>query len=364
MNEVVADNKLFSLSEWYQELGLELTEDFRKEDNDKRERLEVLFREIGLLYDRPDKFSALAVRERSAEFLDYLKTNRDRLCAFRLIPDDPKLPKLRMRGKSVGQALAWLDEQAIDFSQYRLDIVPHPAKCVWSAIFLVKPEGVVGEIIAGGHSLLTMGNAEKLPLLFRFDYANWQFSENDPAAEAVVKAALEQIKVADNEPLKESLKEKLGCSFFHDYLAGYWEFTVWEDGKIYFIDYNRLLDARLDLNNYTVINSELGLNGAVGYPGKASGPVVKVEEAEITGKDFPAGSILVCRCTTPEFLPLMKKAAAIITDQGGILSHAAIVARELKIPCLVGTGQATTILKDGDRLEIDSSRGIVRKLVD
>ena len=66
--------------------------------------------------------------------------------------------------------------------------------------------------------------------------------------------------------------------------------------------------------------------------------------------------------TRPEYVPLMKKATAIITDEGGITSHASIVSRELKIPCIVGTKIATKILKDGDLIEINADIGIVRKL--
>ena len=66
--------------------------------------------------------------------------------------------------------------------------------------------------------------------------------------------------------------------------------------------------------------------------------------------------------TRPEYLPLMEKAAAFITDAGGVLSHAAIVAREMKKPCIIGTKIATKILKDGDLVEVDAERGTIRKL--
>ncbi len=57
----------------------------------------------------------------------------------------------------------------------------------------------------------------------------------------------------------------------------------------------------------------------------------------------------------------MQKAAAFVTNEGGIVSHASIVARELKKPCIVGTKNATQVLKDGDHVEVDATRGIVRK---
>ncbi len=72
------------------------------------------------------------------------------------------------------------------------------------------------------------------------------------------------------------------------------------------------------------------------------------------------GHILVSNFTTPEYIPAMKKAAAIITDDGGITCHAAIVARELSKPCVVGTKNATRLLEDGDLVEVDASQGIVR----
>jgi pyruvate,water dikinase len=61
--------------------------------------------------------------------------------------------------------------------------------------------------------------------------------------------------------------------------------------------------------------------------------------------------------TSPDFIPILKKVSAIITDEGGITCHAAIVSRELKIPCIVGTKIATKVLKDGDVVEVDAQKG-------
>ena len=76
--------------------------------------------------------------------------------------------------------------------------------------------------------------------------------------------------------------------------------------------------------------------------------------------ELKEGEILVSPMTIPDFLPAMKKAAAFITDEGGILCHAAILARELHKPCIVGTGFATEILKNGDYVEVDAHKGIVK----
>jgi phosphohistidine swiveling domain-containing protein len=78
--------------------------------------------------------------------------------------------------------------------------------------------------------------------------------------------------------------------------------------------------------------------------------------------DMEEGEILVAGMTRPEYVPLMKKAKAIITNEGGITSHAAIIAREMKKPCIIGTKVATRVLHDGDLVEVDADNGVVRIL--
>ncbi|MFA6908420.1 MAG: PEP-utilizing enzyme [Patescibacteria group bacterium] len=103
------------------------------------------------------------------------------------------------------------------------------------------------------------------------------------------------------------------------------------------------------------------IQGTSASTGIATGKVRLVMNAHAPGK-FMKGDILVTNNTTPEYVPLMKKAGAIVTDQGGITTHAAIVSRELGIPCVIGTKVATKVLKTGDRVEVDALSGIVRKL--
>jgi len=79
-------------------------------------------------------------------------------------------------------------------------------------------------------------------------------------------------------------------------------------------------------------------------------------------KDMKQGEILVAETTSPEFMVACQKASAIVTDQGGLLSHAAIVSREMGIPCVVATENATRLIKNGDLLEVDGSQGAVRIL--
>ncbi len=103
------------------------------------------------------------------------------------------------------------------------------------------------------------------------------------------------------------------------------------------------------------------LLGQVAHPGKAKGKV-KVIFARKEMVKFKKGDVLVSPMTEPGYLPIMKKAAAIVTDEGGLLCHASIVARELKKPCIIGTKIATKVLKDGDLVGVDANKGIVRIL--
>ncbi|MDI6778424.1 MAG: PEP-utilizing enzyme [Patescibacteria group bacterium] len=101
------------------------------------------------------------------------------------------------------------------------------------------------------------------------------------------------------------------------------------------------------------------IKGEMAYMGKAKGMARVILSKDDFGK-FEKGEILVTRMTDPSYVPLMKISKAIITDIGGITCHAAIVSRELKKPCVIGTKIGTKVLKDGDLAEVDADRGIVR----
>lgn len=101
------------------------------------------------------------------------------------------------------------------------------------------------------------------------------------------------------------------------------------------------------------------LKGAVGNPGKYLGPARVIMNTDDFHK-MQTGDVLVTTMTTPDFVILMQKAGAIVTDIGGLLCHAAIISREINKPCVIGTRFATQVFKDGDTLEVDAEKGIVR----
>ena len=134
------------------------------------------------------------------------------------------------------------------------------------------------------------------------------------------------------------------------------EFAV-EQGRVYLVQ-TRNVTTEAKPEEAKKIAGEPILKGLGASPGIATGKVKIVHGLEDIQK-VEKGDILVTTMTSPDLVPTMSRCAGIITDEGGITSHAAIVSREMEIPCIVGTEKATTTLKDGQIVTIDAYRGLV-----
>jgi len=111
-----------------------------------------------------------------------------------------------------------------------------------------------------------------------------------------------------------------------------------------------------------VVEVEAGkvlVKGIPASPGVAYGKAVVALTVDEAARKMKKGDILVTKMTDPDWVPYMKLASAIVTDEGGMTAHAAIVSRELGIPAVVGTGNATKVLRDGLEITVDGSRGVV-----
>lgn len=149
---------------------------------------------------------------------------------------------------------------------------------------------------------------------------------------------------ANTIPQKVSQRRNLFLEVFHQYKS-----NVLASGKAVSI-FNLLQ------KNYGVGGN---LRGQAASKGKVTA-IARVIFGETHFSKFNEGEIIVAPMTRPEYVPLMKKAAAIVTDEGGITCHAAIVSRELGIPCIVGTQKATSKLKDGMLIEVDANTGLIK----
>jgi pyruvate,water dikinase len=105
-------------------------------------------------------------------------------------------------------------------------------------------------------------------------------------------------------------------------------------------------------------SAEALVHGLGAAPGIAGGRVALLTSLD-DGQLLRDGDVLVAPMTTPDWVPLMRRASAIVTDSGGMTCHAAIVSRELGVPCLVGTGDATETLRSGQVVTVDAGRGVV-----
>ncbi len=131
-----------------------------------------------------------------------------------------------------------------------------------------------------------------------------------------------------------------------------------ENGQIFIVQTRPVTTLKEVSQVIPEVEAPILLTGGAASPGIASGPVKIVTDPSQIDKILK-GDILVAEMTTPDFVPAMKRAVAIVTDRGGRTAHAAIVSRELGIPCVVGTGKATYILKDGQIITVNGSKGEV-----
>jgi pyruvate,water dikinase len=236
-----------------------------------------------------------------------------------------------------------------------------------NSVIVVEASYGLGEYIVGG--IVT-------PDLFYVDKKTQQMRKKiienkDRKLVRLKEGGTKDIKLDDEEAKKQCLTDSEVLE-----LAGYGikieqhynrpmdiEWAKDEDGKIY------IVQARAETvwSNKDKIKTAGGkesvlLSGLPASPGFVSGPAHVILDVKDIDK-FRAGEVLVTVMTSPDWVPAMKKAKAIVTDEGGITSHAAIVSRELGVPCIVGTGgrgkKATEVIKTGDTITVDSKNGLV-----
>ena len=175
------------------------------------------------------------------------------------------------------------------------------------------------------------------------------------------KLTFDEVKYLTQEEIEEVL---VNNKDFSNVVKQRMEYCVaiTEEGKTKVYQGN---EAKEIISNH-IINEKIDtdakeIKGMVAYSGKVTG----IAKIVLTTKDISKikeGEVLVSSATNPDLILAMKKASAFVTDFGGVISHAAIVSREMKKPCVVGTKIATKVIKDGDLIEVDANSGIVKIL--
>ena len=160
----------------------------------------------------------------------------------------------------------------------------------------------------------------------------------------------ETIALLNGEVLNESkIRERVN----HNVLIS-------SEGKFYEYVGNEAVEFQ---NRYLIVKSEakkefMGRVASVGY-GRGKAKII------LSGKDFyklEEGNILVVTNTSPDFVPIMRRASAIVAEEGGLTAHVSVVSRELGIPCIVGIQNITSLIEDGAEVEVDTKSGVVRIL--
>ncbi|MFA5954812.1 MAG: PEP-utilizing enzyme [Patescibacteria group bacterium] len=171
-----------------------------------------------------------------------------------------------------------------------------------------------------------------------------------PLEELKYLSPREVSKIFQEKPKVKELRERRkGCVFYwdkegHEALSGHDADAVKE--KIF---------------GSTDVSGMNEFRGLAASTGKVVGRVKVLKSVKEVNK-IQRGDILVAVMTRPDYISAMKLAAAIVTDEGGVTSHAAIISRELGIPCIIGTKIATEVLKDGDLVEVNANHGVVKKI--
>jgi pyruvate,water dikinase len=198
------------------------------------------------------------------------------------------------------------------------------------------------------------------------NHQEWQINKTDSGDKHVSltsKQKAEQ-KISDKAILELA---KLGADLEKHYNAPQDIEWAVEGDKVYIVQTRPIttlkaksgdVEATPVDNAVDATNAKVILKGAAASTGIGSGKVVVIHSPNEIDQ-IKEGDVLVTEMTTPDFVPAMKRASAIVTDQGGRTCHAAIVSREIGIPCVVGTETATKDLKTGQTISVDGAKGIV-----
>ncbi len=360
-----------SLSDWFTNVWHKDAEVFREEDNWKRKRLWELNEHINFPYDAPTSFPLADVVEQTDAFTDFYKEHKHEYCALRLIPMQDSGEKLRKRWLTIEEVLkTWLPDQDIDPHKYQADFIQHPQTSIFSSTFVVWEKGISWEIVSWGHHQLSHGVVEDWNSIeeFYYDFETLNLSNDTEYVRDWIEEILSFLKI-ENQDIQKQIMYRFDTEFFKGYLWGYFEVGKSDDFGVCFIDWNRILwkmykDFSLDyLSKRRADLRQIIARWAVACSaGEIQGQICKIEESEIWIKTVGSEQILLCPMTSPEYILDIQKAKWIITQEWGILCHAAIICRELRKPCIVGIWDAYNRLEENQHIRCDTETGYIYTL--
>lgn len=359
----MAQPQSMPMSEWFNNFGIDVSL-YREEDFSKQNRLTKLSKILGTPTYQSYRFSISEILSGSDNFTDFKEKGANGFFTLSLIPKTTDLPKHRIKGVAVDEAVNWLRNLNVDESNYDAKFIDFSYDTTWSLNFVINKNGIFGEYCDGILSQITFGqHSGSKTVKFFFDFSTITTSNGSDETKKRILSVIKMLKVSEKKK-RLTLEKELGSTFSSDYLNGYFEVINTKEYGLWFLDYNReiwkLYENFKPADDPSPRAQTPLMTGRVAHPGEVEGRVKVILEDRLFEETILDGEILVCVNTTLDYIQLIKSAAAVVTDQGGILSHAAIICREIGKPCIVATFEATTILKSGDLIKIDANGNIFR----
>lgn len=224
-------------------------------------------------------------------------------------------------------------------------------------LITIQPFSTLGNMAGQGWKLTTRVSEKLFEYREKYDYIIYKSEEiiSEYLKKSLPSSKQKYIPVLSIDDLRHL--DTLDTETLDLRLKGF----IYADGKILLKDFDEFcLEQGFSVKEELYDNTDI-IKGNCAFSGKIKG-IVKIIYSKEDFSKFQEGDIIVAPMTTPKYTDVMKIASGIITDEGGVTCHASIVARELKIPCLVGCECATKVLKDNMQVELDATNGIVKIL--
>lgn len=358
-----------ALSDWLRPASAQAREAIIGEDLSRASRLDVLAEQIGLPVTSVQRFDGAQLQ--SPRFRAFVQ-EAEGAFAVRALHKEQESRILRNRNLPVPELLEWVEENIVPVEEFDLEFSPHVPNEL-ACIFVVTDAGVIGEVTFGTLRRLTQGGpagpagqTSAAPMTCTYDFVDWTAVPLQEPLLAFIDRAVQKVRVSDRT-VRSQLHEQLGASFAGEYLRGYFEAVCAPDGRVYFIDFNQALGRQLGQEHWQILRRQHkepagDVRGLTASLGRVRGRARLVDSSGDSASSVQAGDVLVCDEPVPDMVPLLAQAGGLVADRGGLLSHSAIVCRELRLPCLVATREATTSLPDGAMVELDADAGVVRVL--
>ena len=226
----------------------------------------------------------------------------------------------------------------------------------------------LGEAIVGGEVTPDTYKVDKSTMNVkkkRISTQKWKYTK-DPKDGHTIKAdipdKMQKVQKIDDRRISEVAEIGRQIEIHYDKPMDM-EWCI-EDNKVYIVQARPITAVGDSATNETIeaeaSSEDIIATGLGASPGLASGKVI-IFDMSMSLDVVKDGDILVTTMTMPDMVPAMSRAAAIVTDEGGMTCHAAIISRELGTPCVVGTGNATSVLKNGQMITVDGTTGTVYK---